>query len=72
MTPLQREKPPTLRTGSLTAEAVNLQKPLDAIDTYKIQALDAMKQTIDTLSAEVAEAKNGFCDEISAALIGSS
>lgn len=30
---------------------------MDSIDTFKVKALDAMKQTIDTLSGEVEKSR---------------
>jgi len=35
----------------------NVFQALDTVDTYKIKALDSMKQTVDALDATVAKAK---------------
>jgi len=48
----------------------NIYDTIDAIDTYKVQALDTMKQTIDTLSTEVAKAQ-GYIERAQQADAGS-
>jgi len=48
----------------------NIYATIDAIDAYKLQALDTMKQTIDTLSTEVAKAR-GYIDRAEQAQAGS-
>ncbi|MFX6019177.1 toxic anion resistance protein, partial [Acinetobacter baumannii] len=35
----------------------NIYDTMDTIDTFKIKALDAMKQTVDTLSGEVEKSR---------------
>jgi len=51
----------TINVQQLQNAFNNIYATMDAIDTYKIQALDTMKQTIDTLSTEVAKAQ-GYID----------
>jgi uncharacterized protein YaaN involved in tellurite resistance len=41
----------------LQAAFNNVYATIDTIDNYKLQALDNMRKTIDTLSAEVARAQ---------------
>jgi len=51
----------TINVQQLQNAFNNIYATMDAIDTYKVQALDTMKQTIDTLSTEVAKAQ-GYID----------
>src|SRR6266567_3380385 len=51
----------TINIQQLQKAFDNIYATMDAIDTYKVQALDTMKQTIDTLSTEVAKAQ-GYID----------
>ncbi|HEX6349234.1 MAG TPA: toxic anion resistance protein [Candidatus Dormibacteraeota bacterium] len=53
----------------LQAAFNNIYATIDAIDTYKLQALDTMKQTIATLSGEVARAQ-GYIDRAQQAQAG--
>jgi uncharacterized protein YaaN involved in tellurite resistance len=47
----------TISVEKLQAAFENVYAAMDAIDTYKVQALDSMKQTVDALSAEVTKAQ---------------
>ncbi len=48
----------TVQLDKLQAAFNNIYQSIDAIDTYKVQALDNMKQTIDALSGEVQKAQS--------------
>ena len=54
----------------LQAAFNNIYATIDAIDAYKLQALDTMKQTIETLSGEVAKA-HGYIERAQQAQAGS-
>jgi uncharacterized protein YaaN involved in tellurite resistance len=54
----------------LQAAFNNIYATIDAIDAYKLQALDTMKQTIETLSGEVAKA-HGYIERARQAQAGS-
>jgi uncharacterized protein YaaN involved in tellurite resistance len=47
----------TVSIEKLQAAFNNIYATIDAIDTFKLVALDSMKKTIDTLSREVARAQ---------------
>ena len=47
----------TIELEKLQKAFDNIYSSLDAIDVYKVQALDSMKKTIDALSAEVGKAE---------------
>jgi uncharacterized protein YaaN involved in tellurite resistance len=47
----------TIGIEKLQAAFSNIYQTMDAIDTFKVQALDAMQQTISTLDTEVAKAQ---------------
>ena len=47
----------TVNVEQLQAAFQNIYATIDAIDTYKLEALDTMKQTVDALSAEVSKAQ---------------
>src|SRR5262245_50854991 len=47
----------TIGIDKLQTAFANIYQTIDAIDTFKIQALDAMSKTIDTLDTEVANAQ---------------
>jgi uncharacterized protein YaaN involved in tellurite resistance len=47
----------TVAVDKLRAAFANIYATIDAIDTYKIQALDSMRQTIDALTGEVQKAQ---------------
>jgi uncharacterized protein YaaN involved in tellurite resistance len=48
----------TISVEKLQAAFENIYASIDAIDTYKVAALDNMKQTIDALSTEVTKAQS--------------
>jgi uncharacterized protein YaaN involved in tellurite resistance len=48
---------PTIGMPKLQAAFANIYQTMDAIDTYKVQALDAMAATIGTLETEVAKSQ---------------
>jgi uncharacterized protein YaaN involved in tellurite resistance len=48
----------TIAIDKLQAAFNNIYQTMDAIDTFKLQALGAMQTTIDTLSTEVAKAQD--------------
>jgi uncharacterized protein YaaN involved in tellurite resistance len=43
----------TIGIDKLQAAFNNIYQAMDAIDTFKLQALDSMSQTIDTLQTEI-------------------
>jgi uncharacterized protein YaaN involved in tellurite resistance len=47
----------TVSFEKLQAAFNNIYATIDTIDTFKLAALDSMRKTIDTLSAEVARAE---------------
>ena len=47
----------TVGVDKLQAAFNNVYATIEAIDTYKVQALDSMRQTVDALSGEVAKAQ---------------
>ena len=47
----------TISVEKLQAAFANVYTAMDAIDTYKVQALQSMKQTVDSLSQEVTKAQ---------------
>jgi uncharacterized protein YaaN involved in tellurite resistance len=47
----------TISVEKLQAAFANVYAAMDAIDTYKLQALQSMKQTVDALSSEVSKAQ---------------
>src|SRR3954451_8625862 len=48
----------TIRLPQLQAAVADIYQTMDAIDTYKVQALDAMAATIGTLETEVAKSQS--------------
>jgi uncharacterized protein YaaN involved in tellurite resistance len=48
----------TISVEKLQAAFQNVYAAMDAIDTFKVQALDSMKQTVDALSTEVTKAQS--------------
>jgi uncharacterized protein YaaN involved in tellurite resistance len=48
----------TLDLGQLQASFSNIYETMDMIANYKVQALDAMRQTVDGLSVEVTKAQS--------------
>jgi uncharacterized protein YaaN involved in tellurite resistance len=47
----------TIPLETLQRAFQNIYDTMDTIDTFKLKALDAMKQTVDTLSGEVEKSK---------------
>jgi uncharacterized protein YaaN involved in tellurite resistance len=47
----------TIPLETLQRAFQNIYETMDTIDTFKLKALDAMKQTVDTLSGEVEKSK---------------
>jgi uncharacterized protein YaaN involved in tellurite resistance len=48
----------TVQLEKLQAAFTNIYSAMDAIDTYKVQALDSMQKTIDALTTEVDKAQS--------------
>ena len=47
----------TIPVETLQRAFQNIYETMDAIDTFKVQALDSMKQTVNTLTSEVEKSK---------------
>jgi uncharacterized protein YaaN involved in tellurite resistance len=48
----------TVQVEKLQAAFTNIYETIDAIDVFKVQALDSMKRTVDTLEQEITKAKS--------------
>jgi len=48
----------TIGVDKLEAAFTNINQAMDAIDVFKVQALNSMQTTIDTLSAEIQKSQN--------------
>ena len=55
--PRGRRRPPPSRSKTLQRAFQNIYDTMDEVDSFKIRALDSMKQTVTTLSAEVEKSK---------------